>query len=149
MTTTELMTLSMTELKAICASHAIDPVGDKRSKQTWVNAIVTFYSSQAVVTTPLTSPDPFKIEKLPVLDVPAAQLLFPTPQPPTSTTHRQASIVALIILVFFSTVFLISKGGFTLLTWTIAVIVPVLVSWWRYPIAKPSTTIIDYIIAPA
>jgi hypothetical protein len=62
MNATELVTLSMSELKAICVSHAIDVVGDKRSKATYINAIESFQSEQTVIeieTLPAI-PDPFE-----------------------------------------------------------------------------------------
>ena len=61
MNATELATLSMTQLKALCVSHAIEVTGDKRLKATYINAIESFQSKQTVIeieTLPAI-PDPF------------------------------------------------------------------------------------------
>lgn len=148
----------MTQLKAICASHAIDPIGDKRLKQTWIDAVATFESSQTVIeTSPI--PDRFETEQSlasnlspqqpMTVELNSESLSMSTPQPPTSIPHRKASIVVVIIIVFFSAMFVIIKGGFTLLTWIIAAVLPVSKHCWRYLVPKPTVTqSIDYIAVP-
>lgn len=99
MNATELTTLSMSELKAICVSQSIEVVGDKRSKATYINAIETFQSQQTVIEIieMPAIPDPFEnqlelaIEKEPV-DLP----------PVPTTQHCGASIVVLIPLILLS-----------------------------------------------
>jgi hypothetical protein len=169
MNATELATLSMTELKAICTSHAIEVIGDKRSKATYINAIESFQSEQTVIeieTLPAI-PDPFECatevyqpidlmeaaemteRSTTTLDIYVESDGSPAPQPIPTTQHRQASIVALVALLLFGTAFLIVKMGFTSLVWVIASLAPVLAGWWRYLVQSPTVTqAIDYIAVP-
>jgi len=167
MNATKLATLSMSELKAFCTSHTIEPIGDKRLKATYIFSIETFQSEQTVieVAQAVEIPDPFEnqfelaivqgtayaneSESLDFLQVESLPLLIPqqptapqstVTQSPTPKPHqRQASIVVLIALLLFGTTFLVVKMDFTTsMTWVIAVGVPVFADWWRYLTPKPN-----------
>ncbi|WP_373546352.1 hypothetical protein [Chamaesiphon sp.] len=64
----------------------------------------------------------------------------PAPQPIPITQHRQASIVALVAILFFGTAFLVVKIGFTSLVWVIASLAPILAGIWRYLVPELTTT---------
>jgi hypothetical protein len=129
MTTTELATLSMSELKAICVSHEIEPVGDKRSKATWVLAMTQW-----------------QIEVAPAVDVPAADVLdyqpldlpldesipVPAPQQPPTTQYRGASIVMLIPVILLSVAVIAIQIGTSALIPLIAAVGRLSVTLWRF-----------------
>ena len=114
MNATELATLSMSELKFMCASHAaISVTGDRRAKLTYINAIETFQSQHTVT----------EIDSLPaipdVLSVidrsdNATTLPQPTPQPPTRT-QRQAAIAMLAPLILLSVAVIAIRIGISAL----------------------------------
>jgi hypothetical protein len=63
---TELATLSIKELRSICTSQNIEVVGDKRSRQTWIEAIVNYNLIQTrnVVSSPekdCLQPNPYEV----------------------------------------------------------------------------------------
>jgi hypothetical protein len=96
MNATELTTLSMSQLKNFCTSHAIEVVGDKRAKSTYILAIETFQSEQTIIEIiemPAT-PDPFDdaIEVDQSIDLP----------PVHTTQHHGASIVMLTPLILLT-----------------------------------------------
>jgi hypothetical protein len=123
MNATELATLSMTELKSMCASHVIDVIGDKRSKATYISAIESFQSLQTVTDfateQSLAKPLRMRID-LPLTE--AAEMAersttplelymeidgststpLPTDLPTVPANHHGASIVVLIPLILLS-----------------------------------------------
>lgn len=141
---------------------AIDVIGDKRAKSTYILSIEIFQSQQTVIeieTDPsIDTPDPFEnqfelVIKSESIDPPQVESLpLLTPQPPTAPQstatqsptpkppYRQASasIVALIAILLFGTAFLLLKIGVNSVTWVIAAGVPVLAAWWRYLVPSPT-----------
>ena len=126
---TDLTQLSMSDLKALCTSYAIEPVGDKRLKATWVNAIETFQSQQTVIEIvetplpaidlPLTESDDLYMES----DGSAVSPLPSQPQP-IANTKRGASIVILMPLILLSVAIMAVQMSLRLVT-------PLIASVWR------------------
>ena len=105
----------MSELKALCTSHAIEPVGDRRMKATWINAI-EMWNQRSVATEEST-----------------VAIGLATPQPPTPTTqHRGASIVILLPLILLSVAIVAVQTGLRLLTHLIAAVVRLSVTIWGF-----------------
>jgi hypothetical protein len=122
MNATEFTTLSMTKLKSFCSNQGIEPVGDKRSKATWVAAIVTFENAQPAIEPPTS--DPIHAQ---------------------ANRHREASIVALIAVLVIGTLLLVVKVGVASLAWAIAALTPLALGLWRYLLPAPTATEkIDY-----
>ena len=64
MNATELTTLSMSELRAICSNHNIEVTGDKRLKATYILSIeISFQSQQTVTDTDIETSDPFEVDQ--------------------------------------------------------------------------------------
>ena len=133
MNATELATLSMSELKFMCASHAaISVTGDRRAKLTYINAIETFQSQHTV--TEIDSlpaiPDVLSVidrsDNTTTLPQPTAQppAPQPTPQPPTPT-QRQAAIVMLAPLILLSVAVIAIRIG-------ISALIPLIGSLMRF-----------------
>ena len=101
-TTTNLTQLSMSELKALCTSYAIEPVGDRRLKATWVNAIGLSAEESTV----------------------AIGLATPQPPTPLANSKRGASIVILMPLILLSVAIMAVQMSLRLVT-------PLIASVWR------------------
>ena len=149
---TDLSQLTIKELKAICTSHAIEPVGDKRSKATWILAIETSQSEQTVIeiieTLPAI-PDPFENQfevdqsiNLPLTEA-AVSPLPKKPQPITKSKHG-ASIVVLIPLILLSIVVVAIRIGFSTLIPLIASVRRLSVAVWRSIFRSIELVSIDY-----
>jgi hypothetical protein len=103
MNATELTTLSMSELKAICVSQSIEVVGDKRSKATYINAIEIFQSEQTVIDLPLMAGAEMAEDVTASTPPICESIVQPTPLAILPTTHyRGAAIVMLTPLILLS-----------------------------------------------
>jgi hypothetical protein len=150
MNSTDLATLSMSQLKAFCLSHSLEPVGDKRLKATYILSIETFQSEQTVIEIieMPAMPDPFESESidLPVMKaaVIAERSTTPldlyiesdgsptfTPQPTAPKPHLEASIVVLIPLILMSVAVISIFTSFRALIHLIEAVGQVSVSIWR------------------
>lgn len=143
MIATELASLSMSELRSMCAANSIEVTGDKRSKSTYINAIESFQSSQTVIET--TTPDPFEDgyefvinpetvsqsvipDVLPIIDK-SDNMTTPSP---VFTTQRGASIVVLVITTILLSLLLILEMGLRSLIPLIAAVVRLSVAIWGF-----------------
>jgi hypothetical protein len=150
MNATELATLSLKELKSICASHALEPVGDKRSKQTWISAIETFQSEQTVIEIIQMPaiPDPFENQLELAVDLPlvegavtacthrtmAESIVQGTgyaKETPAPNQQRGASLVVLVIATLLCALLVVMVTGLRSLIPLIAAVGQVLGSIWR------------------
>jgi hypothetical protein len=155
MNATEFATLSLKELKSICASHEIEPVGDKRSKQTWISAIETFQSEQTVIEIieMPTIPDPFENQLELAVDLPLVEGAVtacthrtmaesivqgtgyaketPAPQPTAPNQQRGASLVVLVIATLLCALLVVMVTGLRSLIPLIAAVGQVSGSIWR------------------
>jgi hypothetical protein len=131
MNATDLSQLSMTELKAICASQSIEVVGDKRSKATYINAIETFQSLQTVIEIEIEQPlelPPMEANQLPdVLPVIDNETTSPLPV----NQQRGASIVMLVPLILLSVAVIAIRIGIGTLIPLIAPPIRFMVSLWQ------------------
>jgi hypothetical protein len=126
MNATELTTLSMSELKAICTSQSIEVVGNKRFKSTYILAIETFQSEQTVIEMPAI-PDPFENQLELAIETEPVDL------PPVPTTqHRGAAIVVLIPLILLSVAVISVRIGIGALIPLIAAVGRSLVAVWEF-----------------
>jgi hypothetical protein len=144
MNSTDLSQLSMTELKAICASHAIEVIGDKRSKATYINAIETFQSQQIVreieteqaIDLPLMEAAEMAERSTSPLDLymdsdGSSSTPLPTDLPTAPNTKHGASIVVLIPLILLSVAIVAIRIGISALIPTIAAVGRLSVAVWR------------------
>jgi hypothetical protein len=93
----------MSELKAICTSPAIEVVGDKRSKATYINAIEIFQSEQTVLDLPLMAGAEMAEDVTASTPPICESIVQPTPPPLVpKTQHHGASIVVLIPLILLT-----------------------------------------------
>jgi hypothetical protein len=133
MNATELTTLSMSELKAICVSQSIEVVGDKRSKATWISAIETFQSQQTVIeiieTLP-TIPDPLAERSTTPLD-PYMEIDGSTSNITPTPKQHGAAIVILAPLILLSLAIISVRIGIRALIPLIAAVGRLLVSIGR------------------
>lgn len=121
------ISLSMSELKAVCVSQSIEVVGDKRSKVTYINAIETFQSEQTIIeiVEMPAIPDPFESQLELAIETEPVDL------PPVPTNqHRQASIVVLIPLILLSLAIISIRIGIGALILLIAAVGQLSVSVW-------------------
>jgi hypothetical protein len=145
MTATELVTRSMSELKAICVSQSIEVVGDKRSKATYINAIESFQSLQTVteieteqpIDLPLMEAAEMAERSTTPLDLYIESDGSPSASLPTdlstATNYKQgASIVLIIPLILLSALFDLMATGFTSLVPLIESAGRLSVSIWRF-----------------
>jgi hypothetical protein len=131
MNATELTTLSMSELKAICTSQSIEVVGDKRSKSTYINSIEKFQCQQQTV-----------IET----EVEAAE----TDLPAIPTPKHGSAIVILAPLILLSVAIISVRIGIGALISLIAAVGRSLVAVWGSTICpQPVIPTIDRFPLPA
>jgi hypothetical protein len=145
MNATELATLSMTELKSMCAANSLEVTGDKRSKSTYILAIETFQSKQTVIeiieTLPAI-PDPFELPVVEAVTASSHQAMgesiiaqgtecaneTPTNEPPTPTPQLSASIVVIVIATMLWAISIATVMGIRSITLLIAAV-------WRSTLA--------------
>ena len=145
MNSTDFSQLSMLQLKAFCATHAIDVTGDRRAKSTYILSIETFQSQQTVIEIEIETlpaiPDPFEnqFETDLAIDLPlteSADLYIESDgsavSPPSTTQHRGASIVIVVIATMLWSLFLLIAEGLRLLTHLIAAVVRLSVTIWGF-----------------
>jgi hypothetical protein len=157
MNATELTTLSMSELKAICVSQSIEVVGDKRSKATYINAIETFQSQQTVIEIieMPAIPDPFENQLELAVDLPlmeatemastapiAESIVQPTPLAISPTTHhRVAAIIIIAPLILLSLAIISVRIG-------IGALIPLIAAVGRSLVAVRRSTICPQPVIP-
>ena len=155
MNSTDLSQLTIKELKSIALENGIKPLGDKRSKATWVNAIETFQSQPSPVIE-ITETLPAMLVPLLSLELPEVELplteaaVSPLPSPPSTTQHRGASIVILMPLILLFGAVMAIQMGLRLMTPLIVAVWRFMAAWRPVPRTARSTTSIDYFpTAPA
>lgn len=160
MNATELATLSMSELKTFCTSNAIEVVGDKRLKATYINAIESFQSEQTVIEIevdqsidlPLTEAAVMAERSTTPLDLylesdGSSSTPLPTDLPPVPTNqHRGAAIVMLAPLILLSVAVITIDTSINALILIIAAVGRLSVAVWRFiPLTiAPNSIPIDY-----
>jgi hypothetical protein len=133
MNATELTTLSMSELKAICTSQSIEVVGDKRSKATYINAIEIFQSEQTVIDLPLMAGAEMAEDVTASTPPICESIVQPTPLAILPTTHyRGAAIVILAPLILLSLAIISVRIGIGALISLIAAVGRSLVAVWGF-----------------
>jgi hypothetical protein len=143
MNATELATLSIKELKDICASHGIEVSGDKRSKAAYISAIEIFQSEQTVIETieMPAIPDPFELPVVEAVTASSHQTMAesiaqvtgyanetPAIEPPTPTPQISASIVVLVIATMLWALSIVMVMGLRSITL-------IIVAVWRSTLA--------------
>jgi hypothetical protein len=148
---------------------AIEVVGDKRLKATYINAIEKFQSEQTIIETLPAIPDPFESESIDLplaeaaemaechttlldLYVDSALTASTSPiaesivQPPTPITKQGASIVMLTPLILLSVAVISLRIGTSALISIIAVVGRLSVVVWRFipRTIAPNSIPIDY-----